>query len=201
MEWNLHPISGWTTNDRSPADMRFLGQTMAGVYKSDPLDGIQPETINRYHGVSGPARERRQTQTGAGHASDDDSESDGDDFPVLDDVNAELENRIGKDQEENIRHAPIKVAHHESPFDNAEQEGVFIDLLENVFEENGLPEDYGVCEEEWDQEDYPEIEVIRPGTRGKEISVVLTRDVWFPRALRWAQALDAMSDVLIHLET
>ncbi|KAF8208238.1 hypothetical protein K438DRAFT_1438421, partial [Mycena galopus ATCC 62051] len=103
---------------------------------------------------------------------------------------------IGKDQEENIWHAPIKVACHESPFDNAEQEGVFIDLLENVFEENGLPEDYGVCKEEWDQEDYPEIEVICPGTRGKEISVVLPRDMWFPRVLRWAQALDAMSDVL-----
>jgi hypothetical protein len=119
---------------------------------------------------------------------------------VLDDVDAELENQIRKDQEENIRHTPIKVARHETPFDNAEQEGVFMDLLENVFEENGLPGDYGVCEEEWDQEDYPEIEVIRPGTRGREISVVLPRDVWFPRALRWAQALDAMSEVLIHLE-
>ncbi|KAJ7459475.1 hypothetical protein B0H11DRAFT_1737159 [Mycena galericulata] len=198
-EWNLHPVSGRTTSDQSPADMRFLGQTTEGVY-TDPLDGIHPDAINRYLGVAGPRQHRSSNQTGAGHASDDDSDSDDEEQEqLLRTDEADIENRVGRDQAHNIRHAPIKVARHQSPFENIAQEEGFLDFLEDTFQQGDLPEDYGVQDHEWDEEDYPETEIIRPGTRGKEILVILPRDEWFPRAIQWAQALDTMNRVLSQL--
>ncbi|KAJ7759384.1 hypothetical protein DFH07DRAFT_772196 [Mycena maculata] len=199
-EWNLHPISGRTTSNQSPADIRFLGQTTEGVYKNDPLDGIHPDAINRYYGVMGPRQHQGPNRTGAGHAQDDDDSGSEGEGPEVADVEADIENRIGSDQAHNIRHVPIKVARHQSPFDNAEQEAAFMDFLQDIFEEGDVPEDYGVRDEEWDEENYPETEIIRPGTRGKEIVVVLPRSEWFPRAMRWAQALDAMNRILTQLE-
>ncbi|KAJ7127202.1 hypothetical protein C8R44DRAFT_874280 [Mycena epipterygia] len=60
-----------------------------------------------------------------------------------------------------------------------------------------LPEEYGVLEEE---EDYPEIETIRPGKKGKEIVMILPQADWFLKAARWAQALDLMTRVLHELD-
>ncbi|KAJ7900444.1 hypothetical protein B0H13DRAFT_1622444 [Mycena leptocephala] len=200
-EWNLHPISGRTTNDQSPADMRFLAQTTEGVYKNDPLDGIHPDAINRYYGVTGLPRRLRRNQTGAGHADDDDAESESEDDGLEPrDLDAELENRIGDDQAGNIWHAPIKVARHETPFETPEQEDMFFTLLQTVREQDELPEDFGVRREEWDGEHYPEVEVIRPGTRGKEIPVVLPRETWYLRAVLWAQSMDLRSRILTELE-
>ncbi|KAJ7718880.1 hypothetical protein DFH07DRAFT_761389, partial [Mycena maculata] len=202
-EWNLHPISGRTTSDQSPTDMRLLGQTTEGVYKDDPLDGIHPGVISRYLGVMGPKKHCGPNQTGAGHAEDDDDSDseEEDEFPDIDDTEADMENRISMDQAHNIRHAPIKVARHCSPFDNAEQEAIFMDLLEDILEQDNVPEDYRVRDVEWDEEDYPETEIIRPGIRGKEIVVVLPRGEWLPRAVIWAQALDVLSQILTQLES
>ncbi|KAJ6518490.1 hypothetical protein DFH09DRAFT_1427334 [Mycena vulgaris] len=199
-EWNLHPISGRTTNDQSPADMRFLGQTTEGVYATDPLDGIHPDAINRYYGVEG-ARRRHRGQTGAGHASEDEEDpNDNDEEPELD-REEELENQIQADQAQNIRHAPIKVARHSSPFEDEEVEADFLQLLSAVLSQvDELPENYGVLPEEWDDDDYDEIETIRTGTNGKELVVVLPRSDWFPRAVQWAQALDLLNRVLDEMD-
>jgi hypothetical protein len=110
--------------------MCFLGQTTEGLYTQDPLDGIHPDAINRYYGVTGPRRRRRRHDTGAGHASDeDDSDGDWTDDDSEPDLREQLENQIEEDQAQNIRHEPIKVARHSSPFDSAEDEGAFIDML------------------------------------------------------------------------
>ncbi|KAJ7030938.1 hypothetical protein C8F04DRAFT_961029 [Mycena alexandri] len=180
--------------------MRFLAQTTAGVYRADPLDGIHPDAINRYYGVEGSPRRWRCNQTGAGHASDDSEDEPEDDGLDPPDPDTELENRIGEDQEGNIRHAPIKVAKHESPFEAPEQGDMFLALVDTITARDKLPEDYGVRPTEWDGFHYPEIEVIRPGTRGKQIPVVLPREVWYPRAVTWAQALDLMNRILTQLE-
>ncbi|KAI5995479.1 hypothetical protein EDD15DRAFT_2165128 [Pisolithus albus] len=37
-EWNCHPISGPDTNNKSPKDMRFLGQTRFGIYHEPGSD-------------------------------------------------------------------------------------------------------------------------------------------------------------------
>jgi hypothetical protein len=44
------------------------------------------------------------------------------------------------------------------------------------------------------------MEAINPGTRGKEIIVALPRDVWLPRAILFAQGLDAMTRSLVFEE-
>ncbi|KAJ7259953.1 hypothetical protein B0H12DRAFT_1014234 [Mycena haematopus] len=180
--------------------MRLLGQTTAGIYATDPLDGIHPDAINRYYGVAGARRRQGRGETGAGHASDDEggsgeeSDSDLDHEP---DVQEELENQIEADQAQNIRHAPVKVARHHSPFEDDEDEAAFLELLQVILSQpDVLPADYGVVEEEWEDADYPETEVIRTGTNGKELVVVLPRDEWFPRAVQWAQALDLLNRVL-----
>ncbi|KAJ7218883.1 hypothetical protein B0H12DRAFT_1271765, partial [Mycena haematopus] len=195
-EWNLHPIRG--TSDQSPADIRFLGQVTDGVYQDDPLDGIHPDAINRYYAVEGHRLRRSRNQTGAGTSVDegDDEEDDN----VQPSEEEQLENQIEGDLAHNIRHQPVKVAKHRSPFKNAEFEKYFMSQLEDLLAEPGiLPEEYGVREEEWEGDDYLEIEVFRPGTKGKELSIILPRDIWFPRAVRWAQGLDLLSRVLEEL--
>lgn len=135
-------------NDSKTQDMRFLGQTTEGVY-NDPLDGIHPDAVNRYYGV---ARTRRHRQTGASHASDEDV-SDEESDPDLD-VNPQeqLENQIEEDQAPNIHHEPVKVAWHASPFEAAQHEADFLELLDVVLSRTDmLPNEYGVQEEEWDE--------------------------------------------------
>ncbi|KAJ7804598.1 hypothetical protein B0H14DRAFT_2383616 [Mycena olivaceomarginata] len=197
-EWNLHPLRGRMTSDQSPADIRFLGQLTEGVYRHDPLDGIHPDAINRYYGVEGRRLRRSRSQTGAGIASDDEGEEDEEGNEPS--PEEELENRIQADLQENIRHQPVKVAKHRCPFKDDDLEQYFLGLLGDLLAQPEiLPEDYGVREEEWEEEDYPEIETIRPGTKGKELAVILPRAEWFPRAVRWAQALDLMARVLYEL--
>ena len=145
-------------------------------------------------------RRRPPGVTGAGHASDDEGDhGESDDDSDLD-PEEELENQIGADQAQNIRHAPVKVARHKSPFEDVEHEDIFLQLLDTVLSHPDLPENYGVAEDEWEAEDYPETETIRTGTNGKELVVVLPRDDWFPRAVQWAQALDLLTRVLHELE-
>lgn len=181
-----------------PQDIRFLGQLTEGVYRHDPLDGIHPDAINRYYGVAGRRLRRSRNQTGAGIASDDEAEEDSDEDQPS--VEEELENQVQADITRNIRHQPVKVAKHRSPFKDAELEVHFLAVLEDHLAQPDLPDDYGILEDEWEEEDYPEIEIIRPGTKGKELAVILPRDYWFPRAVRWVQGLDLMTRVLHELE-
>ncbi|KAJ7215587.1 hypothetical protein GGX14DRAFT_608648 [Mycena pura] len=125
-----------------------------------------------------------------------DSEPDTDTEPTPEEA---LENQIESDLAENIRHTPVKVARHQSPFEDAEEEQDFLELLKEVLETDSLPEDYGILEDEWEEEDYPEIETIRPGRRAKELVIVLPRREWFPRAVQWTQALDFMTSMMCAL--
>ncbi|KAK6988415.1 hypothetical protein R3P38DRAFT_2573347 [Favolaschia claudopus] len=204
-EWNLHPLGGRTTNDNCPmVHIRFLGQTTHGLYDNpgveerDPLEGIHPDAINRYYGVAGRRRRRRRNQTGAGIESDDELEDDEEVEPSLAE---ELENRVQADLQHNIRHQPVKVAQNRSPFADAEDKRRFLVLMRALLDRPDIvPVDYGVTEEEWDDDGYPEIEVFRPGTKGKEMSVILPRGEWYPRAVQWTKALDLMTRILHEME-
>ncbi|KAJ7635201.1 hypothetical protein FB45DRAFT_670811, partial [Roridomyces roridus] len=190
-EWNLHPIRGpGLTSDQSPADIHFLGQLTEGVYREDPLDGIHPDAINRYYSVEGRCLRRSRDQTGAGVSADEGQEDS--DREEVEEVE-ELENHIAADLNSNIRHAPVKVARHFSPFKNAHVEQQFLLLMESVLAEvEHAPGGYGVLSEEWEEEEYPEIEVFCPGTRGKEVTAILPRGIWYPRAVAWARSLDLL---------
>ncbi|KAK7020914.1 hypothetical protein R3P38DRAFT_3197407 [Favolaschia claudopus] len=66
--WNRHPISGRQGNDQSPKGMIDSGEYV------DPMQGIHPDTIDRYYGVDGPEVVRQPGQTGAGHEEDEDED-------------------------------------------------------------------------------------------------------------------------------
>jgi hypothetical protein len=84
-EWNLHPIGGFDTRDRSPQvseylvlqnyclitmkDMRLLGQASLGIYE-DEFQGICSGALQHYYGIYGREVVCRRNQTGAGHPSD-----------------------------------------------------------------------------------------------------------------------------------
>lgn len=154
--------------------------------------------------MAGPHLRRSQNQTGAGLLPDEQPEGDEEQQPDSDvepTPEEALENQIGEDLASNIRHAPVKVARHYSPFNDSIVEAIFLQTLEAVLSEpQKLPEDYGILEEEWEDEDYPEIESIRPGTSGKELLIILPRVHWFPRAVQWVQALDLMTRCLHEME-
>lgn len=174
--------------------MRFLGQLNDGVY-ADPMDNIHPDIIERYYGVDGIERIRRPGETGAGHPEDEDMEQPEQrvDEPVL-------SNTVADDLAHNVRHPPIKVARHGNPFRSPVVEKNFFAALGAIVQADIIPEGYGVLESEWEDGTYPAMEAINPGTRGKEIIVALPRDVWLPRAILFAQGLDAMTRSLVFEE-
>ncbi|KAK7007956.1 hypothetical protein R3P38DRAFT_3211610 [Favolaschia claudopus] len=183
--WNRHPISGRQGNDQSPKDMRFQGMLDSGEY-IDPMQGIHPDTIDRYYGVEGPEVVRQPGQTGAGHEEDEDENAWVDEPEGLVDA-------VTDDLAHNIRHPPVKVAKHKNPFRLATTEQAFYNALNEYQTNNVIPEGYGVLEAEWEDEMYPVLESINPGTRGKELIIALPRDIWLPRAILFVQALDVMT--------
>ncbi|KAJ7643032.1 hypothetical protein DFH06DRAFT_999206 [Mycena polygramma] len=192
-QWNAHPISGPGAHDQSPADLRFLGQLTNGVNTTDPMDKAHPDTINRYYGVEGAPRARRPGQTGAGHPGDEDSD---DGLDWMDENGEDLADAVEDDLAHNIRHPAIEVARHRNPFHSKAIEEKFFAALQEIIHHDLVPQGYGVLETEWEDGTYPAMETINPGTRGKGIVVALPREVWLPRAILFAQALDAMTRCL-----
>ncbi|EIN13071.1 hypothetical protein PUNSTDRAFT_42477 [Punctularia strigosozonata HHB-11173 SS5] len=149
-EWNNKPIRRKTTNNQSPVDMRLLGQISQGVYRDDPLDRINPVTLQEYYG-------------GGDHEADeDDEELTVPDPEPEDPALAELVDEIGRLQEKNLRHKALRVARHSNPFeDNEEAEEAFWEAAAELQRSNIIPRFYGVHEDEQDSATYPDFETIR----------------------------------------
>jgi hypothetical protein len=166
------------------------------------MDDIHPDTINRYYGVLGAEQTRLNGQTGAGHAEDedialgsDDSGSEDSDDGEDDAQWAELQHQIAHDQSHNVRHKPVKVPRHCNPFAAQEAQMEFQNILSIITEGKTIPAGFGVVADEWD-DGYPELEIIKTGSRGKELEVILPEAAWLPRAVLWSQALDLMSQLV-----
>ncbi|KAJ6595295.1 hypothetical protein B0H10DRAFT_2329373 [Mycena sp. CBHHK59/15] len=113
----------------------------------------------------------------------------------FDDEWKDVDELIADDQTRDIRHEAIEVPSHGSPF-NSEMEAVFFEALEDLKAQNIVPEDFDL-----DVEHYPVRESIHLGRGGKRITVILPVDIWWPRALLWAQALDLMTRMLVEIES
>lgn len=167
------------------------------------MDAVHPEVLERYCGVDGHERQRAPGQTGAGHPGDEDVDdgiedpgaenSDSDDEDAASLFTDIVQRSIAKDQERNIRHDPIKVKRSQNPFTDKEQ-GLanLLMLLDSADHHRIIPVGYGVLEEEWGGEGYPETETIKFGRKRRELEVILPTEIWLGRAIRWAQALDIM---------
>ncbi|KAJ6492442.1 hypothetical protein C8R47DRAFT_975885, partial [Mycena vitilis] len=174
--WNSHPMSGNETFDKSPNDMRLLGQAQLGVYR-DECEGLHPDTIDKYYGVFGADR------VGPPGAED---------VPEEDET---LDARIGVDQNPQIRHEAIEVPDHRNPFgEDSDTESEFFEVLAEVVRQKITPAGYGMLPEEWDEDGYPDVEVLRAGKQMKtRIPVSLGHPIWADRARLWVQGLNVLS--------
>ncbi|KAJ7487940.1 hypothetical protein FB451DRAFT_1025194 [Mycena latifolia] len=177
--WNAHPMDGHETHNKSPSDMRLLGQARLGLYRDD-CDGLHPDTIDKYYGVSGA---ERIGQPGAGNPPDEDNDQPG------------LVDRIGGDQVAQIRHEAIDVPDHRNPFsDDSATESLFFGVLSEVVRQDVTPVGYGLLPEEWDEDGYPDVEILRAGKQMKtKIRVSLAHPIWRQRAKLWVQGLNVLS--------
>ncbi|KAJ7162948.1 hypothetical protein C8R46DRAFT_903830, partial [Mycena filopes] len=178
LNWNAHPMAGHETHNKSPNDMRLLGQAQFGVYHDD-CEGLHPDTIDKYYGVAGA--ERAERMWGAGNPPDE--EDDG------------LAHRIGADQGPQIRHAAIDIPDHRNPFsDDPVAESKFFDVLAEVVRQEVTPVGYGLSPDEWDEGGYPDVEILRAGNQmKKKIWVSLAHPIWVQRARLWVQGLNVLA--------
>ncbi|KIM68539.1 hypothetical protein SCLCIDRAFT_105599, partial [Scleroderma citrinum Foug A] len=167
--WNAHPISGEGHN-QSPNDMRFTGHLKHGFYVQNELT-LHPEVLAHYYG-SGSTSQSQQSQT---------------------EINSNGQN--SNEEWEDFLHKAAKVPKHINPFDHEDLENVFKQALNKVQRLNHMPFELGVREEEWDNEGYPEMEII-PSRRNKKLVIELPHFVWYPRAVYWCQALEVLGHTL-----
>lgn len=157
--------------------------TEEGLY-GDDCDGWSPEEISELYGVDGTERNRAHGQTGAGHPSDEDINDD---------------DWVDEDTVEELSEAPatipaVSVLDTESPFHSEEVENAFLAALAAQTEQSFIPHGYGVNEQEWEDGEYPTVEVIQVGRRRSgELHISLPLDIWLPRAELWARALNLMN--------
>ncbi|KAI5994240.1 hypothetical protein EDC04DRAFT_2586392, partial [Pisolithus marmoratus] len=188
-EWNSHPVSG-EGHDQSPRDMRLLGQLEHGVYLENGIT-LHPDVVSHYLGV-----QHQTNQPTSGDSSDNEEWED-----VLDDndmatEHSDLPSMIADDQAPEFAHDGAAVPLEVNPFPSPDWQAAFWQALQHVQEIGHIPSGYGMLEQEWGGDGYPELEVIPSGRRGqKEIIVELPGFIWQPRAVRWCQALQ----VLIHI--
>ncbi|KAJ7488711.1 hypothetical protein B0H11DRAFT_1720371, partial [Mycena galericulata] len=171
-DWNHHPISGKGRN-QTPLDKRLIGELKYGRY-TDNFENIHPEILARYDNF-GKNLLSNFTLLSLNHTQDD------------------LDAAIADDQGRNVRHDPIEVPKHTSPFLTAEGKEIFNQALEMVQAEDIIPSGFGVAEGEWEDGIYPEIEVVKVGRKDSEVELPFV--VWWPRAVAWARGLELMVQI------
>ncbi|KAG2079051.1 hypothetical protein BDR04DRAFT_1146743 [Suillus decipiens] len=166
-EWNCHPIHGPDTNDKSPKDLRFLGQVQFSVYRDD-CEGIHPDTR-------------------VGHPMDEE-DSDDDEEPQ------NIVQAINDQQRDHVHHEAISVPLQRKPFVNDETHQQFSAILTEVVAKDITPCHCKLTADEWEGNEYPIFETIPIGQWGsKELHVSLAELIWFKQAKLWYQALVILS--------
>ena len=111
----------------------------------------------------------------------------------------ELIRHIADGQDHSIRHDAVSVSPNMLPFKDETTFTLFVEVLSHLREASYTPPGLLVHDDEWGEEEYPITEVIAGGIRGKKpIELDLPPDIWYPRAILWAQSLTAMRHVLAH---
>ncbi|KAI6154254.1 hypothetical protein BKA82DRAFT_4448126, partial [Pisolithus tinctorius] len=186
-EWNAHPISG-EGHDQSPNDMRFMGQLEHGIYLQNDIQ-LHPNVISHYYCL-----QHQGNGSTPGHLAEQDDEWE--DVVENSDAatqNSDLPSMIAADQAPEFANDGAPVPKGVSPFPSPAWQEVFHLSMQQVQEIGHIPIGYGIREEEWDGEGYPELETIPSGHHGqKEIIVELPEFIWRPRALRWCQAMEVL---------
>jgi hypothetical protein len=197
-----HKFSSYVTFHFTWQDMRFLGQTLHGIYVDD-CEGVHPDVINRYYGVDG-APWQSVYRSGAGMLRDEgdfdeDSYSDVDGDPMNEDADdwEDVQDQLAEDIEANFNHLPIDVPKHSAPFHTQLAADIFTGALNELQVNQIIPIGFGMTPAEWGNEGYPSYEIIRTGRRArKELRINLPDFIWRPRAELWVQALHILLRVI-----
>ncbi|KAG6370781.1 hypothetical protein JVT61DRAFT_10985 [Boletus reticuloceps] len=106
---------------------------------------------------------------------------------VQGDNNIDISAEISADQHHHVRHAAVAVPPTTMPFHTMEANEAFILALQVIHDQGIIPTGYGVAENKWINETYPETEVIAIGRAAREYGVTLPFRIWWPRAVLWVQ--------------
>ncbi len=176
-----------------------MGQLQHGVYMDD-LEGVDPASLAQHYGVDEP------NHTGEDGESDGESDEEVQGDPTVIQAVGDVhepqddgeEAAIAQDQAGNFNDPDaVNVPQCLNPFADATDYNSFVLALDLANTTELIPEGYGLFPDEWDDIDYPSVEVLRSGRRGTgEIIVGLPEHVWRPRAELWGRALDIMIRLL-----
>ena len=191
--------------------MRLLSGLEQGLPVGDDLNDIHPDILSQYYGIEGAERRRKPGQTGAGHYDDDEddeephnpegylssSASSNDEIDTTSSDSTSLHQGIAQDQDHHIRHPPVPVPKSRCPFQLDKTLQLFRRTLADVAQKGLVPQGYALRPSEWPSGGYGNEERMKLGRRGKQLKVVLPFDIWWQRAVRWAQGHEIMTTLLM----
>ncbi|THH20342.1 hypothetical protein EUX98_g8601 [Antrodiella citrinella] len=108
----------------------------------------------------------------------------------------ELKARISAENRHEFLHAPIKVPRHQAPFSTPDEMAQFNTQVLNEIAAGNIPDGYLVTDEEWEDEEYPNAEAIPVGRASKQLEIALPAEIWRPRAVLWAQAVEILGRLI-----
>jgi hypothetical protein len=153
--------------------MRFLSKLQFGVM-DDPHSGVDPAILQRYYGANHGQSQNLSRQ----HMED-------------------LTTQVLDDQEANVGHDAVAVPHSRNPFQSEEQLQIFFNAFQEVQEQGLIPPNLGVSAEELHDFPYPDSHTLFIGKKKRNSNKIsLPIEIWFPRAVRWAQGLYTMTALI-----
>ncbi|KAJ7815663.1 hypothetical protein B0H14DRAFT_2255752, partial [Mycena olivaceomarginata] len=111
------------------------------------------------------------------------------------DEDTNVEEHIQAEQHPQIRHDAVEVPDHKNPFsDHPVVECTFLPLLTDLIRQDIIPAGYGMLPEEWDEDSYPDVEILYMGRQMKmRMHISLAYPIWAQQARLWVQGLRALS--------
>jgi hypothetical protein len=104
-----------------------------------------------------------------------------------------VKDKISEDLMGHVHHDAVAVPQDKAPFESPQSVGIFQEALTGVLDSEVVPAGYGLREEEWGNGIYPTSELIKVAR--KEVEISLPFEIWYPRAVKWAQGLQVMAIV------
>jgi hypothetical protein len=99
--------------------------------------------------------------------------------------------QISADISKHIHHEAVPTPNGHHPFASEDAVQVFDQALKHVLQTGEVPSNFFLREHEWEQMSYPTVETIKVGR--KDVDISLPFEVWYPRAVQWAQGLCLMA--------
>ncbi|TEB18807.1 hypothetical protein FA13DRAFT_1647973 [Coprinellus micaceus] len=112
-------------------------------------------------------------------------------------VGVNTQQRVATDVSQQIHHDAVAVPDADSPFTSEMATSAFDQALGPALQSGTIPPGFFLLPTEWNAMPYPTSEPIRIAR--KDVDIPLPFDIWYPRAVRWAQGLTLMALVQEHV--